>query len=551
CHPRLGGKLRMDPRKITLLLVFRDSFVAVAATRLVSKRLVPRSGARIRFAYGHEAAAGVLRGGRAALVLARGRAARRHAARCEPPGSRAREAARDAAPRSLRAPCRADRGGAPLLPRRATAACARGGDRRRARRQGGGRPERHARDRRVDGPGRRALATAPLRVREGEPRGLDRAHGVRHTAHRRPSRRALARDRHRRCGAAPSRRRVRAVLPRLARARLPGRPSLRRPADQHRGAARRDAHPHAGGRRRARRGRGRAARARRAAQGHGRPSRARAAGVGRERRSRGVRRGVHLAHVDRGGPRGRPPHRVARDRSRCRARDLGRPGRRPFRDACSERLPRLRARTARVIVRFGLGELPGVLQAVGIERPYVIASDRWRRLDVPHTAWLAEVPSATVVVPSEADGILAIGGGSAIDTAKFASAQSGRPVVHVPTTYSGAEWTTFYGVRSPDRIMRGGGAGANPVAIVYDVDLTLDLPADVTAGTSLNALAHCAEALYVAGRSPAGDEQALAGAPLIADALPRVLAEPTNRNARETLLRGAMHAGHALGFAGL
>ncbi|HZP73073.1 MAG TPA: iron-containing alcohol dehydrogenase [Gaiellaceae bacterium] len=204
-----------------------------------------------------------------------------------------------------------------------------------------------------------------------------------------------------------------------------------------------------------------------------------------------------------------------------------------------------------MIVRFGLGELPGVLQEVGIERPYVIASDRWRRLDVPHTAWLAEVPSATVAVPSEADGILAIGGGSAIDTAKFASAQSGRPVVHVPTTYSGAEWTTFYGVRSPDRIMRGGGAGANPVAIVYDVDLTLDLPAEVTAGTSLNALAHCAEALYVAGRSPAGDEQALAGAPLIVDALPPVLAEPTNRNARETLLRGAMHAGHALGLAGL
>src|SRR5581483_1846769 len=38
---------------------------------------------------------------------------------------------------------------------------------------------------------------------------------------------------------------------------------------------------------------------------------------------------------------------------------------------------------------------------------------------------------------------------------------------------------------------------------------------------------------------------------LIVDALPPVLAEPTNRNARETLLRGAMHAGHALGLAGL
>ena len=50
-------------------------------------------------------------------------------------------------------------------------------------------------------------------------------------------------------------------------------------------------------------------------------------------------------------------------------------------------------------------------------------------------------------MPGEADGILAVGGGSAIDTGKHASAASGLPVVSVPTTYSGAEWTTFYGVR--------------------------------------------------------------------------------------------------------
>jgi alcohol dehydrogenase class IV len=154
-------------------------------------------------------------------------------------------------------------------------------------------------------------------------------------------------------------------------------------------------------------------------------------------------------------------------------------------------------------------------------------------------------------VPAVADGILAVGGGSAIDTGKYASAQSGKPVVHVPTTYSGAEWTTFYGIRSPDRVMQGGGAGALPVALVYDVDLTLDLPPDVTAGTALNGLAHCAEALYVRGHNAEGDEQALAGATLIATALPRVLADPRDRAAREELLRGAAHAGHALALTGL
>jgi len=204
-----------------------------------------------------------------------------------------------------------------------------------------------------------------------------------------------------------------------------------------------------------------------------------------------------------------------------------------------------------VIVRFGLDSLPAVLAEAGVSRPFVIASDRWRTLDVPQEEWWSEVPSHRVAVSPSADGILGIGGGSAIDTAKAASAASGLPLVSVPTTYSGAEWTTSFGIRSPDRRMQGGGAGAHPVGIVYDVDLTLTLPPDVTAGTAMNALAHTAEALYVQGRSDEGDAEALAGAPLIAASLPRVLADGADRDARTELLTGAMHAGHALGIAGL
>lgn len=205
-----------------------------------------------------------------------------------------------------------------------------------------------------------------------------------------------------------------------------------------------------------------------------------------------------------------------------------------------------------MIVRWSYDELGDTLREVGIARPFVIASDRWRSLDVPdHVAWWSEVPSARAEAPPDADGVLAIGGGSAIDTGKYVSAQSGLPVVHVPTTYSGAEWTTFYGIRTPDRRMQGGGAGAHPVALVYDVELTLELPRAESGGTAMNALAHCAEALYVKGRSAEGDEQALAGARLIASALPRVLADGSDRDAREELLHGACHAGHALGLAGL
>ncbi len=204
-----------------------------------------------------------------------------------------------------------------------------------------------------------------------------------------------------------------------------------------------------------------------------------------------------------------------------------------------------------MIVRWSLGDLGDVLAAAGIERPLLVASERWSALDLPHAARWSEIPSDQIVVPEDVDGILAVGGGSAIDCGKNASAQSDRPLVSVPTTYSGAEWTTFYGIRTPDRRIKGGGGGARPAGIVYDVELTLDLPRPESGGTALNALAHCAEALYVRGRNEQGDEEALAGARLIASSLPRVLDDLGDRAARDELLHGAARAGHALGLAGL
>jgi maleylacetate reductase len=95
--------------------------------------------------------------------------------------------------------------------------------------------------------------------------------------------------------------------------------------------------------------------------------------------------------------------------------------------------------------------------------------------------------------------------------------------------------------------MRGGGAGANLHAIVYEPQLTLGLPVPETVGTSLNALAHCAEALYVRERTPETDADALAGAELIGEWLPRVVGRPDDPEARAQLLKGACHAGAALG----
>ena len=208
-----------------------------------------------------------------------------------------------------------------------------------------------------------------------------------------------------------------------------------------------------------------------------------------------------------------------------------------------------------MIVRWGLEELSGLLGELGIDRPFLIASGRWSHIDLPADGRWSEVPTDRIDEVAAAargsDGILAVGGGSAIDLAKALSATTGLPLVSVPTTYSGAEWTSFFGIRDSARRMKGGGGGARLAGIVYDPQLTLELPRAESGGTAMNALAHCAEALYVAGHNPTGDEQALEGARLIGEHLPRVLADGSDVGARTGLLRGAMHAGAALGAAGL
>jgi maleylacetate reductase len=208
-----------------------------------------------------------------------------------------------------------------------------------------------------------------------------------------------------------------------------------------------------------------------------------------------------------------------------------------------------------VIVRWGLEELPGLLGELAVERPFLIASDRWSHLALPVRGTWSEVPTDRIddvaAAAAGCDALLAVGGGSAIDLGKAVSAGTGLPLVSVPTTYSGAEWTGFFGVRDPSRRMTGGGGAANLAGIVYEPKLTLDLPPADSGGTAMNALAHCGEALYVKGRNSVGDEHAIEGTRLIGGSLPAVLADGSDLGPRTTLLRGAMHAGEALAAAGL
>src|SRR5260370_14977715 len=161
-----------------------------------------------------------------------------------------------------------------------------------------------------------------------------------------------------------------------------------------------------------------------------------------------------------------------------------------------------------VIVRWGLAELPGLLEEAGMKRPFTVASDRWSHLDLPRAGRWREVPTNRIGEIADAargsDGLLAIGGGSALDVAKAVSSATGLRVVSVPTTYSGAEWTLSFPIRDEARRVTGGGSGAHLAGIVYEPQLTLDLPRAASGGTARNALTHSPERPHPAGRNPTG-----------------------------------------------
>lgn len=207
-----------------------------------------------------------------------------------------------------------------------------------------------------------------------------------------------------------------------------------------------------------------------------------------------------------------------------------------------------------MIVRWGIDELGGLLEELGIERPLLVTTPRFAGLELPvaerftgveRHAPLAVVSAATASAAG-ADGLVGLGGGSAIDTAKAVSAATGLPLVAIPTTYSGAEWTSYFGMRDAVRRVKTGGAGANTSGVVYEPALTLRLPREETVGTTMNALAHCAEALYA---GPC--ESASLGAERIARWLPVAVSDGADLDARTGLLEGAMHAGMALAERGL
>jgi len=164
------------------------------------------------------------------------------------------------------------------------------------------------------------------------------------------------------------------------------------------------------------------------------------------------------------------------------------------------------------------------------------------------------------------DGVVGIGGGSSLDTAKLAAllarspqsldaiygiglARGGRlPLILVPTTAgTGSEATPIAIVTTPATEKKGVVAPQLLADIaLLDAELTLSVPPPVTAATGLDAMVHAIEA-YTSKhlKNPLSDSLALRALRLLHGNLRRVLADGRDLAAREAMLEGSLMAGMA------
>jgi alcohol dehydrogenase class IV len=150
-----------------------------------------------------------------------------------------------------------------------------------------------------------------------------------------------------------------------------------------------------------------------------------------------------------------------------------------------------------------------------------------------------------------ADCCVTVGGGSTTGLGKAIALTSMLPILAVPTTYAGSEMTPIYGLTEGGLKKTGRDARVLPKTVIYDPQLTLSLPAALSASSGMNAMAHCVEALYAVDANPIVSLMAEEGIRALAKALPPIMKNPNDMEARSEALYGAWLAGIALGAAGM
>lgn len=203
----------------------------------------------------------------------------------------------------------------------------------------------------------------------------------------------------------------------------------------------------------------------------------------------------------------------------------------------------------------GLDGMADRMRALGAARIAILAPPSRRFVDRVLTALAAFTPTvfdgARVHVPAEvvdaalahvtataSDTVVAIGGGSPIGLGKALKLRRELRFVAVPTTYAGSEMTTMFGITTGAAKQTGRDPRVRPDLVVYDVELTLDLPLALSVQSLYNALAHVISVLSTGldGEARAG---ALGAAAQVVSAVAALIDAPTAVWARELAQRAA------------
>lgn len=151
----------------------------------------------------------------------------------------------------------------------------------------------------------------------------------------------------------------------------------------------------------------------------------------------------------------------------------------------------------------------------------------------------------------EADGIVAIGGGSTTGLGKAIALRTDLPQIVVPTSYAGSEMTSILGETRDGLKTTQSSPKILPETVIYDVELTMTMPPSLSATSGLNAIAHAVEALYARDRNPIVSLMAQEGTRSLARALPRIKNDTNDVEARTEALYGAWLCGSCLGAVGM
>jgi maleylacetate reductase len=150
-----------------------------------------------------------------------------------------------------------------------------------------------------------------------------------------------------------------------------------------------------------------------------------------------------------------------------------------------------------------------------------------------------------------ANGFIVVGGGSPIGLAKAAAATTKLRYIAVVTTYSGSEMAARWYIGVADKRVGGDDVAALPATAIYDPELTLDVPARISAASGMNAMAHAVESLYGIDTNPVVQTMAEEAVRLLGSSLPRIVQNPRDLTARGDALYGAWLAANFRAKIGL